>query len=73
MGSDEREIERNRERLKFKIVAKEKPGVTFASMTANARQALGQYGVELDVGSHGPIYRRWWDGGLSRKRSPHQR
>ena len=42
-------------------MAKEKPGVDFAQMTSNCRQALGQYGVELDVGSHGPIYKQWWD------------
>ena len=58
---------KQRERLKYRLVAKEKPGVTFASMTANARQALGQYGVELDVGAHGPIFRRWWENSFVRE------
>jgi hypothetical protein len=48
------------------LIAKEKPGVTFASMTANARQALGQYGVELDVGAQGPIFRKWWEASFTK-------
>ena len=61
------ERQKRRERLKFKYMAKEKPGLVFASMTANSRQALGQYGAELDVGSHGPVYRRWWEGSFQKE------
>ena len=30
-------------------------------MTANTRQALGQQGLEFDIGPHGGVYRKWWD------------
>ena len=62
-GEDERE----RRRLKFRLIAKEKPGVTFASVVANCRQALGQYGVELDVGTTGPIFRKWWESSFTKQ------
>ena len=56
-----------RERLKYRLMAKEKPGVVFATMAANARQALGQYGVELDMGSQGPVFRKWWESSFTKE------
>ena len=64
-GAGEREKER--ERFKFRLIAKEKPGVTFATMVANSRQALGHFGVELDVGSHGPLFRKWWESSYTKE------
>ena len=58
-----------RKRLKFKYMAKEQPGVVFASMTANTRQALGQYGMEVGVGSGGPLFRKWFDTSFSKEHS----
>jgi hypothetical protein len=66
-SESEGERQKRREKLKYKYMAKEKPGVAFAQMTANCRQALGQYGIELDVGSQGPIYKRWWDGSFTKE------
>jgi hypothetical protein len=57
----------SREEQKFRLVAKEHPGIYFASVTADARTALGQLGVDLDFGSHGPIYRKWWDHSFLKK------
>ena len=52
--------ETRRKRLKFLLMAKEHPGVVFASMTANTRQVLGQIGIDTDSGPQGPLYRKWW-------------
>ena len=38
-------------------------------MVANARQALGHFGVELDVGSHGPLFRKWWESSFTKEYS----
>ena len=67
-GAGEREKER--ERFKFRLIAKEKPGVTFATMVANSRQALGHFGVELDVGTHGPLFRKRWESSYTKDHSP---
>ena len=58
--------ETRRKRLKFILLAKEHPGVVFASMTANTRQVLGQMGIEADMGPQGPLYRKWWDTSFTR-------
>ena len=59
--------ERKRDRLKYRLLAKERPGVMFATMAANARQSLGQYGVELDMGSQGPVFRKWWESSFTKE------
>ena len=38
-------------------------------MAANSRQALGHFGVELDVGSHGPLFRKWWESSYTKEHS----
>ena len=53
--------EKRRKRLKCLLLAKEHPGVVFASMTASTREVLGQIGCETDLGPQGPLYRKWWD------------
>ena len=59
--------EKKRDRLKYRLLAKERPGVMFATMAANARQSLGQYGVELDMGAHGPVFRKWWESSFTKE------
>ena len=61
--------ENRRKRLKFLLLAKEYPGVVFASMTASSREVLGQIGVEADLGSQGPLYRKWWDAHFTKAHS----
>ena len=39
-------------------------------MVANSRQALGHFGVELDVGTHGPLFRKWWESSYTKDHSP---
>ena len=36
-------------------------------MTADVRTSLGQLGVDLDIGAHGPVFRKWWDTSFTRK------
>ena len=69
-SSTSAEDEKERPRLKFRLIAKEKPGVTFASMAANSRQALGQYGVELDTGRQGPLFKKWYESSFLRNVQP---
>ena len=38
-------------------------------MTANARQALGQLGIDLEAGARGGVYRKWWDQCFARDHS----
>ena len=61
--------EKQRKRLKFLLMAKEHPGVVFASTAANTRAVLGQLGVELDIGPQGPVFRKWWDTSFTKKHS----
>ena len=60
-SSDSKYEEAKRKRLKFQFMAKEKPGIIFASMMANTRQVLGQVGIEADMGPTGPVYRKWFE------------
>jgi len=39
----------------------------FASVTADIRGAMGQLGGDYDVGSNGPIYRKWWETSFTRQ------
>ena len=41
-------------------------------MTANARLALGQIGIDLEVGAHGGVYRKWWDLSFTRQHTRQQ-
>ena len=50
-----------RKRMRFLLMAKEKPGIVFASMMASTRQVLGQVGIESEMGPTGPVYRKWFD------------
>ena len=52
---------KRRKRLKFMMMAREHPGVVFASMVASTRECLGQIGMETDVGPQSPLFRKWWD------------
>ena len=51
----------SRDTHKFRRLAREKPGVLFAGITADKRGQLGQIGVDLDVGPHGPLFRKWFE------------
>ena len=53
--------ETRRKRLRFLYMAKEHPGIVFASMMANTRQVLGQIGIESEMGPTGPVYRKWFE------------
>ena len=71
-SSDDKYNEAKRKRLYFQFMAKEKPGIIFASMMANTRQVLGQIGVETDMGPTGPVYRKWFESHLV-KEHPHSK
>ena len=51
-------LRRPREEHKFRRLALEHPGVFFASTTHDMRTALGQIGTDLDIGTHGPLFRK---------------
>lgn len=52
MGNDEHD---------FRQVARDAPGVHFASVTADLRNQLGRRGFDEDVGPRGAVYRKWLD------------
>ena len=45
----------------FRKLAREHPGVTFASVVADCRAELGQKGLDLDVGPQGPVFWKWFE------------
>ena len=55
--------------MKCLLLAKEHPGVVFASVTASTREVLGQIGLEGDLGPQGPLYRKWWDTHFTKEHS----
>ena len=60
LGSDEHD---------FRRLAREHPGVTFASVVADTRVQLGQKGFDHDVGATGPVFWKWWESVLPQKTS----
>ena len=44
---------------RFRTLARESPGVLFATLVAEYRGQLGQHGYDMDVGPHGPVFRKW--------------
>ena len=44
---------------RFRTLARESPGVLFATLVAEYRGQLGQYGYDMDVGPLGPVFRKW--------------
>ena len=44
---------------RFRAIARETPGVLFANLVAEYRGQLGQFGYDMDVGPHGPVFRKW--------------
>ena len=55
----------------FRRLAREHPGVTFASVVADTRVQLGLKGEEADLGSNGPVFWKWWEHTLPTKVSAH--
>ena len=51
-----------RDKHVFRVLAREKPGYIFFKNAADARAALGQRHMDLDVSNRGGIHRRWFDG-----------
>ena len=61
MGEDEHD---------FRRVARERPGITFASVVADTRSQLGQKGFDHDVGTTGPVFWKWMETIFPRKSKP---
>jgi hypothetical protein len=43
------------------MIAQEHPGVFFASVISDLRVAMGQLGIDQELGSQGPLFRKWFD------------